>query len=345
MTIGGNPAPVTSQSHGEIVCTLPSGQGVNLPVVVSVGEQVSATAQFSYDPPSLSVLGPDRGLASESVQITLQGSNFGLNPSVSIGGQAVTVLSHDHESILVQKPVTPGGDLAVIVLVGTRASNPLNFRSVNLTSLPGYYVDLDSEAVLPAPPGHFTSTANAISPTPAPAGSYCPVQGMQASVPASPGYYVPAPGQSEQMPAELGSAAAGSGNIAASPVLAGSYTPILGCRSGIPAPEGTYVPAAGASSALPVPAGFTTSGEGAAALIPLPNVRVLSFDPGPGGSHTIQFETAEGQSYGIYYSQNLIDYVHLENVAGTGSPASRNIGVPMGHTGRGFFVIGPAASP
>lgn len=41
-------------THSRIQCQLPAGQGINLPVVVSAGDQSSqSTASFSYDPPSI----------------------------------------------------------------------------------------------------------------------------------------------------------------------------------------------------------------------------------------------------------------------------------------------------
>ena len=345
VTIGGQAAPVTAQTHTEITCTLPPGEGVNRSVVVNLAGQSSAAALFSYNAPFIGSITPSRGLASQPTEVTLTGSNFGLNPAVYFGAAPASITFRNHQSITVQKPVTPGGDLPVSVVVAAQSSNSVSFRSVALTCLPGYYIDLDAEQVLPSPAGSYTAVENATSPTPAAAGFYCPIPGMRAAIPASPGYYVPTAGQSAQSPAELGRYASGSANTDSSPAEAGFYAPIIGCRAAIPAPEGTYVPTVGAAATLPVPAGYTTNGAGAATVIPLPQIRILSYELGTVGAHTIEFETAGGQSYGIYYSNNLIDYVLLEPVAGTGSPVTRTVSAPAGAQGRGFFIIAPAASP
>ncbi|WP_193213647.1 IPT/TIG domain-containing protein [Luteolibacter marinus] len=344
VTIGGAIAPVTFQSHSTIQCTLPSGQGTNKLVKVTVAGQVSPDGLLSYDAPVLDSLMPARALVTSTSQVTLSGSSFGLTPTVTFGGLDAPVLTSSHTSITVQKPVTPVGDVTVTVTTAAQTSNGLIFRSVDLSSLPGYYIDLETEQVLPAPAGHFTAVADAIEPTPAPAGTYCPVPGMQEAIPASPGYYVPVPGSMNQTPADIGSYAPGSGNLTQFPAPTGTFTPIPGCRSAVPAPEGTYSPVPGSGTTLPVPAGFTTTGPGASTLIPLPQITILSFQPDGEGGNTIEFETAAGQDYGIYFSNNLIDYVLLETVAGTGAPASRTVTAPGG-PGRGFFVVGPADTP
>jgi hypothetical protein len=48
VTVGGAGCPVSSQSHSQVTCTLPAGQGSNQPVMLVVGGQTSNSVPFSY---------------------------------------------------------------------------------------------------------------------------------------------------------------------------------------------------------------------------------------------------------------------------------------------------------
>ena len=185
-------------------------------------------------------------------------------------------------SLTVSKPVDSGGDLAVVVVASGQSSNSKIFRSVALTSLPGYYVDLLAEVVVPAPLGKYSDLANLTAAKLAPAGFYAPVPGMTAAIPSSPGYFVNSNGAITQQPAPVGQFVALSGVTSPTPVPAGYYGPIIGLQAPIPAPAGTYAPNPGAAQPLPVPPGYTTNGLAATSITSIPQVNLTAYSLGVG---------------------------------------------------------------
>ena len=441
-------AEINSQNDTTIVCVAPEGEGTVSVVVISQAQLSSNSGNFSYNAPTLIELSPLKGLAVEGSQITITGTNFGLNPAVTFDSLEATIISNNHTSITVEKPATSSGTNAVAVSVGGQSTaETLNFSSVDLTCLPGYYIDLENELILPAPAGRYTDTANATTTIEAPIGHYCPIAGMRAAIPASPGYFVanpgameqtaaplgcftsksganattladpgtycpvegmraaipaspgyfvadagameqtaaplgrftsnsganattlaepgtycpiagmraaiPAspgyfvanPGAMEQTPAPLGRYVSSAASNIAIPAPAGTYAPVLGLRAAIPAPDGTYAPDAQSTSVTRIPAGFMSSGEGASTVTALPQIEVTAYGLESDGKHTLQFSTDLTQSYGIYYTENLQNYVLVDQVAGTGFPISRTVSAPESATTRGFFVVAPAATP
>ena len=116
--------------------------------------------------PFVTSLSPTRGLASEATSGVITGQQFGVSPSVTFNGVAATVTISTATSLTVSKPIDSGGDLAVPVVASGQSSNSKIFRSVALTSLPGYSVDLLAEVVVPAPVGRYSDQANLIAAIP-----------------------------------------------------------------------------------------------------------------------------------------------------------------------------------
>src|SRR6478672_4291876 len=57
--VGGANCPlVGSATATQVVCTVPAGQGLTVPVAINAGASTIATSAFSYDPPHLSALSP-----------------------------------------------------------------------------------------------------------------------------------------------------------------------------------------------------------------------------------------------------------------------------------------------
>ena len=120
--------------------------------------------------PFVTSLSPTRGLASEATSVVITRQQFGVSPSVTFNGVAATVTISTvtistvtistATSLTVSKPIDSGGDLAVLVVASGQSSNSKIFRSVALTSLPGYSVDLLAEVVVPAPVGRYSDQAN-----------------------------------------------------------------------------------------------------------------------------------------------------------------------------------------
>ena len=102
--------PVVSQTHSTITFTLPEGEGTAIPVQVEAGGQQSTVLPFDYDPPVISGISPASGVAAAATEITLTGTNFGLNPSVTFGAGAVVPSSFSHTEIVFTRPPGEVGD-------------------------------------------------------------------------------------------------------------------------------------------------------------------------------------------------------------------------------------------
>lgn len=66
-----------------------------------------------------------------------------------------------------------------------------------------------------------------------------------------------------------------------------------------------------------IPAGFTSTGEGASAITAIESPKITGYQLEANGDNSLQFETASEQNYGIFYTENLLDFVLLETVAGS----------------------------
>ena len=140
VSVGGHNAPVTSggYSHTVITCTLPPGQGIDLPVVVSSGQRSSNTLPFSYDAPVLDAITPASGPTAGGTRLTLTGSNFGVSPSVSLGGRNVPLaVAATHTMLQVDLPAGEGADQAVVVTAGEQTSPAVffNYAAPSITSI------------------------------------------------------------------------------------------------------------------------------------------------------------------------------------------------------------------
>ncbi|GAM21561.1 hypothetical protein SAMD00019534_047360 [Acytostelium subglobosum LB1] len=82
---------VDSHSSDQIVFTAPSGGGQNIPLFVTLGDQISdINTDFSYDGPSIDSISPSEGNKDNPTQIMISGSNLGLSdesPEIDVGGE------------------------------------------------------------------------------------------------------------------------------------------------------------------------------------------------------------------------------------------------------------------
>ncbi|HUX33533.1 MAG TPA: IPT/TIG domain-containing protein [Gemmatimonadaceae bacterium] len=132
---GAQIAPVTSATATSIVVTSPPGEGT-VPVVVTAGSAQSAPVSFAYDAPALTAITPASGPAAGGTSVDLTGIDFGLNPTVTFGGVAATVVSHTHTLITVTSPAgTAGASVLVVVTVAGQASNSLSFAYTGTPSI------------------------------------------------------------------------------------------------------------------------------------------------------------------------------------------------------------------
>ncbi|HYD49457.1 MAG TPA: IPT/TIG domain-containing protein [Terriglobales bacterium] len=126
VTLGSSDCPVTSQSHGAITCTAPSGSGAGLPLTVDISGQ-TATTSVSYSLPTLADVSPSVAPAGTATTLHLTGDNFGPNtiqPIVTVGGTNCAVTHHTHAEITCTLPPGVGANLAVAVQIGPHLASP-----------------------------------------------------------------------------------------------------------------------------------------------------------------------------------------------------------------------------
>ncbi|QDK77941.1 T9SS type A sorting domain-containing protein [Spirosoma sp. KCTC 42546] len=134
VTIGGVPAQLVSGQwlHSQVECLIPPGQGMNLPVVlIRADGKTTNSLNFSYTPPTITVITPASGPTTGGTTLTLMGSNFGLQAaSVTVGGQAAVVTSQSPTQLVVTTPAGQAGAQPVVVTVGGQVSNSVSFTYV-----------------------------------------------------------------------------------------------------------------------------------------------------------------------------------------------------------------------
>jgi hypothetical protein len=128
VTVGGRVAPVLDSGHSMLTASLPAGQGVDQPVVLTVGGQVSNTLTLSYDPPVIDSLSPASAATSGGTLLTVRGTGFGFTPTVTIQGRAAELVSAaSHTQLVCRVPAGNVGSGEVRVTVEGRVSNALTF--------------------------------------------------------------------------------------------------------------------------------------------------------------------------------------------------------------------------
>lgn len=125
--LGTSTCTVSNWSHTAIICLAPAGQGTNLPVVVSVAGQDSASATSGYLPPAITGISPASAATAGGTTLTINGNNFGLSGFVRFGSEVLQVTSWSHGQILCTAPAGQGTNLQVVVSVAGRDSAPVAF--------------------------------------------------------------------------------------------------------------------------------------------------------------------------------------------------------------------------
>jgi hypothetical protein len=140
VTVGPSACPITSLTATQITCTLPTGIGLNVPVIVSVITLTSNTFAYNYGSPSLSGISPTSGDTAGGYVLTLSGSNFGAAVgSVSVAGAPCAPQSGQwgHTQIICVMPAGQGVNQGVTVTAGGQTTTAVNFNynAPTLTSL------------------------------------------------------------------------------------------------------------------------------------------------------------------------------------------------------------------
>jgi hypothetical protein len=127
--IGSSPCnlgPSGSWSHTEIRCTLPAGHGRAAPVAITVDGQ-TGNGTYAYAPPIVATVSPTTGPAAGGTLLTLMGTNFGIAPSVTIGGSPCVVQTSSHGSITCRTPLGSGSQPIVVTALDQSATAPSPF--------------------------------------------------------------------------------------------------------------------------------------------------------------------------------------------------------------------------
>ncbi|KAH8073734.1 calcium ion binding protein [Aureococcus anophagefferens] len=134
VTLGGVACTVVSWTHNEVVVSTPAGQGAGLAAVVTVVDQAASEA-VAYRPPIIaSVDPPSLSLANTGGQITITGSDFGLDPVISLPldadrAVATSAVSHDHSTIVLNVGAGQGRNDLTINVGGQVAVEPYAYAA------------------------------------------------------------------------------------------------------------------------------------------------------------------------------------------------------------------------
>jgi large repetitive protein len=118
--------PTGLWSHSEIRCTLPAGHGRAAPVAITVDGQ-TGNGTYAYAPPIVATVSPTTGPAAGGTLLTLMGTNFGIAPSVTIGGSPCVVQTSSHGSITCRTPMGSGSQPIVVTALDQSATAPSPF--------------------------------------------------------------------------------------------------------------------------------------------------------------------------------------------------------------------------
>lgn len=125
--VGGRLGTVLTATGAELYALCPEGAGGSVSVIVSDMGQISNTVFYSYNPPLVSSVSPATGATSGGAIITVRGQNFGLAPSVAIGGAPSAPTFISHTQILCPLPAGAGANREVVVTTGNQSSSPGRF--------------------------------------------------------------------------------------------------------------------------------------------------------------------------------------------------------------------------
>ncbi len=128
-TIMFNGSPVASQTWTNTLVSFltPSGEGISLPVFLTVGGQTSNVVSFSYSPPVINAINPAGGRTEGGYPVTLSGSSFGSSGTLSVGGNIVAPSSWTHNSVEFAMPPGQGTNIPIYLTVSGAQSNTVHF--------------------------------------------------------------------------------------------------------------------------------------------------------------------------------------------------------------------------
>jgi hypothetical protein len=133
---GLTPLNAASVSNTAITVNIPAGEGVGIPVRFTLDGQRSNTINLGYAPPSILSVSPALANTDGSTVVALSGSNFGLNPVLTVGGKPVQLISRSHTSMTFTAPPGEGSSIPLVLTVGGQtAVSTLNYVPPAITSI------------------------------------------------------------------------------------------------------------------------------------------------------------------------------------------------------------------
>ena len=126
VTLGGSTCPVISCAHTQLTCIIASGQGNNIPLIVTVGGQAGLPYSVNYPAPYADLITPGSGATAGGSTNVVAGSNFGTNAVVTLGGTACPVISCAHTQLVILAAPGQGMSLPLTVTVSGQSSPPLS---------------------------------------------------------------------------------------------------------------------------------------------------------------------------------------------------------------------------
>ncbi len=133
VTFGGNVASVSFVSSSELMATSPTGTG-SVAVVVTESGQTSNSVSFNYLAPSISSISPSSGTSSGGTVVTIMGSNFTSNATVTFGGNPASAVTYVSSTEIQATSPAGTGTVSVVVVQGAQTSNSLSFTYISLSS-------------------------------------------------------------------------------------------------------------------------------------------------------------------------------------------------------------------
>jgi len=128
LAMNGDPIQVyQSWTDSAVTFLLPPGEGAGVPVDLTTGGQASPPVYFSYSPPGIQNISPPTGPTAGGILLTITGTNFGLNPSVTVGLSPAFVKTNTPSLIQCTLPPGQGTNQPVVVTAGAQASAPRGF--------------------------------------------------------------------------------------------------------------------------------------------------------------------------------------------------------------------------
>jgi hypothetical protein len=106
-----------SYAPNKIYCEYPEGEGTTNTVAVESFGRFGSPNNFAYDVPLIGTISPGCGPTTGAFTLTLVGTNFGLNPAVTVDGIGLTVTSRTHSQVEATMYPGQGKNLPVQVTV------------------------------------------------------------------------------------------------------------------------------------------------------------------------------------------------------------------------------------